>query len=105
MQALWQTTLDSLYVAGEKVSDVMDIVVDSGTTLILGDEVTVEAFYNKIAGAVALDSGLYGSTYLRQDSLCHRDTNYCNSLVLASSLLIPRRNLYRVSGHQVHDFS
>jgi len=62
-QGYWQTTFDSLNVAGQSVVGSTPCIVDSGTTLVIGDTTNVAAFYQQIPGAqdasATLGAGFY----------------------------------------------
>ncbi|KAF8266899.1 acid protease [Lactarius quietus] len=58
-QGYWQTNFDALYLNGRKIAGVKSSVIDTGTSLILGDNYTVGAVYNVIPGSTPLGSGLY----------------------------------------------
>jgi len=75
-QGYWQINIDALYVNGQRVTGVTDSVVDTGTTLILGDNKTVQAIYNHIPGSAhATRPGYYTSTEIGQLSLVYRKIN------------------------------
>ncbi|KAN0136868.1 acid protease [Lactarius tabidus] len=60
-EGYWQTKFDALYFNGQKIINTTDSIIDSGTTMILGHETAVQAFYNQVPGAfpLELDPGLY----------------------------------------------
>lgn len=60
-QGLWETTFDALYINEQQISFTTKIVVDSGSTMIIGDSKTVQALYDQISGSVAIGSGYYTS--------------------------------------------
>jgi hypothetical protein len=68
LQGYWQTKFDALYFNGQKIINTTDSIIDSGTTMILGHETAVQAFYNQVPGAfpLELDPGLYSSTEIGQ---------------------------------------
>ncbi|KAF7797249.1 hypothetical protein EIP86_008441 [Pleurotus ostreatoroseus] len=49
--AYWQTTLSALKIGSRLIGDDIPAIVDTGTTLILGDETRVRMLYEKIPGA------------------------------------------------------
>ncbi|KAI9449173.1 acid protease [Lactarius psammicola] len=54
----WQTRFDALYLNGRKIAGARDLIIDTGNTLILGDNKTVQAIYDHIPGsALATDIG------------------------------------------------
>ncbi len=71
-QGYWQTNIDALNVNGQRIASLTDSIIDAGTTLILGDNKTVQAIYDQIPGSAHIGSGFYSSTYIRQLSLGHR---------------------------------
>ena len=50
-QGYWQVALDSANVNGGSAVSGIDAIIDSGTTLIVGDSDTVAAFYRNIPGS------------------------------------------------------
>ncbi|KDQ20078.1 hypothetical protein BOTBODRAFT_101585 [Botryobasidium botryosum FD-172 SS1] len=60
----WEIPLDSIQVDGETVVSGLQSIIDSGTTLIVGDDANVAAFYQAIPGSQDLSSivgpGFYG---------------------------------------------
>ncbi|KAH9054927.1 acid protease [Lactarius vividus] len=50
-EGYWQTNIDALYVNGQKIAGVTDSVIDTGTSLIIGDSKTVKALYDHIPGS------------------------------------------------------
>ena len=74
-QAYWQTKVDGLYFDKQKIAFSTDVIIDSGTAMILGDSATVKALYDKITGSAPIGSGQYKSTGIGQLSLAHRRVN------------------------------
>ncbi|KAF8266581.1 acid protease [Lactarius quietus] len=58
-EAFWETNIDALYLNGQKIASTINTIIDSGTAMILGDNKTVQAFYNQIPGAYPIGSGFY----------------------------------------------
>ncbi|KAF8262385.1 acid protease [Lactarius quietus] len=59
-EGFWQTTITAWYIGDAKLSaPTADMVIDSGTTMILGPRIAVQALYHKIPGSVPLNSGSY----------------------------------------------
>jgi cathepsin D len=50
-EGYWQTNFDALNVGGQGVVSTTSCIVDSGTTLVIGDTENVAAFYQQIPGA------------------------------------------------------
>ncbi|KAI9438008.1 acid protease [Lactarius indigo] len=50
-EAYWETNVDALYVNGRKIAGVRDSIIDTGTTMVLGDNKTVTAIYDHIPGS------------------------------------------------------
>ncbi|KAH9033421.1 acid protease [Lactarius pseudohatsudake] len=50
-EGYWETNVDALYVNGRKIAGVRDSIIDTGTTMILGDAKTVQAIYKHIPGS------------------------------------------------------
>lgn len=61
-QGYWQTNIDALYLSGQKIASTIPTIIDSGTAMILGDNQTVQAFYDQIPGSSLIGSGYYSST-------------------------------------------
>ena len=78
-QAYWQTQIDGLYlnediIAGTKK---LDVIIDSGTAMIVGDKKTLQAFYSQIPGSYVIAPGAfeyYNSTEIRF-SVAYRKIN------------------------------
>jgi hypothetical protein len=94
-QGYWQTNIDALYLNGQKIASTIDTIIDSGTSMILGDNQTVQAFYDQIPGSRLVGSGYYSST--EDFVLSHTERSI--DLLVASSLLIRFRNLSLVWWH------
>jgi hypothetical protein len=64
-QGFWQTVFDGLYVNGQKISGTTNMIIDSGTSMIMGDTTTVQAFYAQIPGSTLITGkpGYYKSKY------------------------------------------
>ena len=60
-QGYWQINIDGLYLSGQRIASAIDAIVDSGTSMILGDTTTVQAFYDQIPGSYLIGSGYYSS--------------------------------------------
>ncbi|KAH9054928.1 acid protease [Lactarius vividus] len=62
-EGYWETNMDALYVNGRKIAGVRDSIIDTGTTVILGDSKTVKAIYDRIPGSspapANIGTGLY----------------------------------------------
>jgi len=71
LQGYWQTNIDALYVNGQQIASTTDSIIDSVTTMILGDNQTVQALYDQIPSSFPMKSGFYSSTGNRM-ALCHR---------------------------------
>lgn len=98
-QGLWETTFDALYINEQQISLTTKIVVDSGSTMIIGDSKTVQALYDQISGSVAIGSGYYTS----MDDAGHGFLYLARTLIFAlffflkpSTLLVQIRNLVPV---------
>lgn len=50
-EGYWQVNFDALNVAGKKAVGTKSCIIDSGTTLVIGDTASVKAFYAKIPSA------------------------------------------------------
>ncbi|KAH9029006.1 acid protease [Lactarius pseudohatsudake] len=50
-EGYWETNVDALYLDGWKVAGVRDSIIDTGTTMILGDAKTVKTIYSHIPGS------------------------------------------------------
>ena len=52
-QAYWQTQFDGLYLNEHRIAGTtnLDVIIDSGTSMIVGDKKTVQAFYSQISGS------------------------------------------------------
>lgn len=50
-QAFWQITMDAVNVSGRPVVAFHEAIIDSGTSLIIGDRPSVAEFYNAIPGS------------------------------------------------------
>ncbi|KAN0133052.1 Aspartic peptidase domain containing protein [Lactarius tabidus] len=55
----WQTKFEAFHLNGKKIAGTTDVVIDSGSTMIVGDTKTVQALYDLIPGSAALNSGMY----------------------------------------------
>ncbi|KAJ3555004.1 hypothetical protein NM688_g2811 [Phlebia brevispora] len=55
--AYWQVTLESIEVNGKDAVENIPAIIDTGTTLILGDGMNVLAFYEHIPGAFEIPDG------------------------------------------------
>ncbi|TFY66293.1 hypothetical protein EVG20_g4795 [Dentipellis fragilis] len=64
-EGYWQVDLDALTVRGNTTAKKLTSIIDSGTTLILGDDDSVSAFYANIPGAKQLvnSPGMWSGTY------------------------------------------
>ncbi len=47
-QGYWQTNIDALNVNGQRIASLTDSIIDAGTTLILGDNKTVQAIQYRL---------------------------------------------------------
>ena len=70
-QGYWQTNIDAFNVNGQRIASLTNSLIDTGATLMLGDNKTVQAIYDQIPGSALIGSGFYSSTYIRQLSLGH----------------------------------
>lgn len=61
LQGYWQTKFEAFYVNEKKVAGHTDVVLDSGSTMIVGDTKTVHALYQLIPGSAPMNSGMYSS--------------------------------------------
>ncbi|KAG6857322.1 hypothetical protein H0H87_005625 [Tephrocybe sp. NHM501043] len=52
-KGFWQVELDAVNVAGKATASRLTAIVDTGTTLVLGDLKSVTSFYNAIPGAAS----------------------------------------------------
>lgn len=50
-QGYWQLALDSFNIGGEQAVSGLEVIIDSGTTLIVGDSANVTQFYNAVPGS------------------------------------------------------
>ncbi|KAH7912655.1 aspartic peptidase domain-containing protein [Hygrophoropsis aurantiaca] len=57
--AYWQVPMDAVTVSGQDVTGSVQTIIDTGTTLIVADDYTVEQFYNHIAGGQPFGQGFY----------------------------------------------
>ena len=66
IQGFWQTTFDAISVNGNDIpATIKDAIIDSGSTLIGGDQETISNIYSKIPGsAQAPDGSLWSSTLI-----------------------------------------
>ena len=64
IQGYWQTTFDDITVNGNVISvSTQDAIIDTGTTLLLGDQESIRNIYAQIPGSAQLqNSNLYSST-------------------------------------------
>lgn len=58
LQGFWQVALDSVDVGGEAVATSLSAIIDTGTTLVLGDATSVAALYAAIPGSKDASSTL-----------------------------------------------
>jgi len=58
-ELFWEANFDALYLNGRRLTGVRDAIIDSGTTQIVGDTLTVKKIYDRIPGSADLGSGLY----------------------------------------------
>ncbi|KAF8266882.1 acid protease [Lactarius quietus] len=58
-EGFWQTNIDGLYLSGQQIAGTINTIIDSGTSMILGDNKTVQAFYGQIPGSKAIGSGYH----------------------------------------------
>ena len=65
-QAYWQAEIDSVAVDGHVAGALQPAVIDTGTTLVYGDPVTVQAIYSHIPGSapIANEEGYYSCEHL-----------------------------------------
>ena len=64
IQGFWQTTFDAISVNGNDIPvRIKDAIIDTGSTLISGDQESISDIYTKIPGsAQAPDGNLWSST-------------------------------------------
>ena len=64
IQGYWQTTFDAILVNGNAISvSNQDAIIDTGTTYVLGDQVSVSNIYAQIPGSAPLEgTNLWTST-------------------------------------------
>jgi cathepsin D len=55
----WQIKFEAFYLNRKKIAGTTEAVIDSGSTMIVGDTKTVQAFYDLIPGSASLNSGMY----------------------------------------------
>ena len=78
-QAYWQTQIDGLYLNDHRIAGTtnLDVIIDSGTSMIVGDKKTLQAFYSQIPGSYVIAPGAfeyYNSTEIRF-SMAYRKIN------------------------------
>jgi len=95
-QGYWQTNIDALYVNGNKFASTIDTIIDSGTSMIIGDNNTVQAVYHQIPGSYPIGSGYYSCTDIGRFS-----SERSIDLLFASSLLVQFHNLIPVWCYQL----
>jgi cathepsin D len=66
IQGFWQTTFDAISVNGNDIPvSIKDAIIDTGSTLISGDQESISNIYSKIPGsAQAPDGNLWSSTLI-----------------------------------------
>jgi cathepsin D len=72
LQGYWQIKFEAFYLNRKKIAGTTEAVIDSGSTMIVGDTKTVQAFYDLIPGSASLNSGMYSSKEIGWFSLGHR---------------------------------
>jgi len=90
-----------MYFNQQEVAGVTDAIIDTGTSLIIGDNRTVQAFYDKIPGSALNDStGIYQSMDpgIRQLSiqLTHFYQFPAHSMTQSHSSSVLRTSLFRL---------
>lgn len=93
LQGYWQLSFDGLYLGGQQIAGSMGSVVDTGTTLLIGDTKTVKALYKQIKGSADIGGGLFSCTYMRQHSCV---TERLIKSLFTSSLHVQHLNLIAV---------
>ncbi|KAH9028990.1 acid protease [Lactarius pseudohatsudake] len=58
-EGYWQTNIDGISLGGRKIAGTTNTIIDSGTAMILGDNKTVQAFYDQIPGSYLINGGYY----------------------------------------------
>ncbi|PSR80379.1 hypothetical protein PHLCEN_2v6764 [Hermanssonia centrifuga] len=58
-RAYWQVGLEEIAVNNEPVVELVSSIIDTGTTLIIGDESSVSRIYAQIPGSTDIGNGLY----------------------------------------------
>jgi hypothetical protein len=64
LQSYWTTYFDALYLDEQQIADGRELIIDSGTSVIVGDNKTVQAIYDSIPGSADIGSGFYSCTYI-----------------------------------------
>jgi len=54
-EGYWQTKFEALYLNGTKIANATEAIIDCGTSMILGHNKAVQAFYNQIPGSFPLE--------------------------------------------------
>ena len=65
IQAYWQTSFDNVKVNGKSVLRKSAVIIDSGTSIILGPTGAVQTFYGNIPGSEAIGGGSWTCTFSR----------------------------------------
>ncbi|KAF8266877.1 acid protease [Lactarius quietus] len=55
----WQTDIGALYLNEQQIARNITAIIDSGTSMIIGDSKTIQAFYDQIHGSYLIGSGYY----------------------------------------------
>jgi cathepsin D len=87
-QGYWKVVMNSVEVGTKMALNSTNAVIDTGTTLIIGDAASVETLYNSIPGSERMDTGFYTGMSI---SLCP------NLLVLKYCYSVPCSSIPSVS--------
>lgn len=62
LQSYWTTYFDAILLNEQEIAGVRELIIDSGTSVIVGDNKTVQTIYDRIPGSAAIGSGFYSCT-------------------------------------------
>jgi hypothetical protein len=92
-QGFWQVDLDSVNIQGKSVTSKHSVIIDTGSTFILGDAASVQAIYASIPGsknASDLAAGFYTCKFVFQAMYFAAFKMICPSKIHAK---MPRKSL------------
>lgn len=67
MQGYWQGKLDAISVNGQPIGNIhpgSGVIIDTGTTQVIGHTKTVKAVYEQIPGSQNIGNGLWTSMFM-----------------------------------------